>query len=54
MAVVGCIWPRLKKIGLQPVPRWKKVDADSLNVGEDKLAGVERPASEPTWLRLRI
>jgi hypothetical protein len=42
----------LKKINLQPVPQSKKVDADSLNVGEEKLAGVERPASELTWLRV--
>jgi hypothetical protein len=37
----------LKKIGLQPVPQSKKVS-------EEKLAGVERPASELTWLRLRL
>jgi hypothetical protein len=36
MAVVGCIWPRLKKIGLHPMPQSKKVDADSLNVGGEK------------------
>jgi hypothetical protein len=34
---------------LQPIPQSKKVDADSLNVGEEKLAGVERPSSELTW-----
>jgi hypothetical protein len=44
----------LKKMGSQPMPQSKKADADSLNVGEEKLAGVERPASKPTWLRLRL
>jgi hypothetical protein len=52
MEVVGCIWPRLKKIGLQPTPQSKKVDADSFNFGEE--AGVERLASELTWLRQRL
>jgi hypothetical protein len=33
------------------MPQSKKVDSDSLNVGEEKLAGVGR-ASELTWLRL--
>jgi hypothetical protein len=37
------------------MPQSKKVDADSLNslnVGEEKLADVERLASGLTWLRL--
>ena len=45
---------KVEKNRLATRARWKKVDADSLNVGEEKLAGVERPASEPTWLRLRL